>query len=105
MRTMSLSTSLEHLVLRVKPQLFLLRHETGLEFFGSFGKGYARFDYQAMIVAGLNADGFGRDNWVAGGKQGLFEQDNFTSPAYVARLDYKGVPGLRVGAAFTIVMT
>ena len=36
-------------------------HETGLEFFGSFGKGYARFDYQAMIVAGLNADGFGRD--------------------------------------------
>lgn len=53
-----------------------------------------------MIVAGLNADGFGRDNWVAGGKQGLFEQDNFTSPAYVARLDYKGVPGLRVGAAF-----
>ena len=51
-------------------------HETGLEFFGSFGKGYARFDYQAMIVAGLNADGFGRDNWVAGGKQGLFEQDN-----------------------------
>lgn len=30
-------------------------HETGLEFFGSFGKGYARFDYQAMIVVGLNA--------------------------------------------------
>ncbi len=75
-------------------------HETGLEFFGSFGKGYARFDYQAMIVAGLNADGFGRDNWVAGGKQGLFEQDNFTSPAYVARLDYKGVSGLRAGVAF-----
>lgn len=58
-----------------------------------------------MIVAGLNADGFGRDNWVAGGKQGLFEQDNFTSPAYVARLDYKGVSGLRAGVAFTIVMT
>lgn len=53
-----------------------------------------------MIVAGLNADGFGRDNWVAGGKQGLFEQDNFTSPAYVARLDYKGVSGLRAGVAF-----
>ena len=35
-----------------------------------------------------------------GGKQGLFEQDNFTSPAYVARLDYKGVPGLRAGVAF-----
>lgn len=74
-------------------------HETGMEFFGSFGRGYGRFNYQALIVAGLNADGFGRDNWVAGGKQGLFETDNFTSPAYVARLDYKGVPGLRVGAS------
>ena len=98
---MSLSTSLEHLVLRVKPQIIPSTwRETGLAFFGSFGKGYARFDYQAMIVAGLNADGFGRDNWVAGGKQGLFEQDNFTSPAYVARLDYKGVSGLRAGVAF-----
>lgn len=74
-------------------------HETGLAVFGSFGKRYARFDYQAMVVAGLNPDGFGRDNWVADGKQGLFEEDNFTSPAYVARLDYKGVPGLRVGAS------
>ena len=80
-------------------------HETGLEFFGSFGKGYARFDYQAMIVAGLNADGFGRDNWVAGGKQGLFEQDNFTSPAYVARLTIKGYRGCVQVLLFTIVMT
>lgn len=72
-------------------------HETGLELFGSFGKGYARFDYQAMVVAGLNANGFNRDQWVAGGKQGFFEEDNFTSPGYAARLDYKGVKGLRVG--------
>lgn len=75
-------------------------HETGLEVFGTFGRGYATFDYQAMVVTGLNADGFGRDAWVSGGKQGLFEVDNFTSPAYVARLDYRGVPGLRVGASF-----
>ena len=72
-------------------------HETGLELFGSFGRGYARFDYQAMVVAGLNANGFNRDQWVAGGKQGFFEEDNFTSPGYAARLDYKGVKGLRVG--------
>lgn len=75
-------------------------HETGLEFFGSFGKGYAKFDYQAMIVAGLNANGFDRNTWVAGGKQGFFEEDNFTSPGYAVRLDYKGVPGLRVGGSF-----
>ena len=75
-------------------------HETGIEFFGTFGQRYSRFSYQAMIVAGLNANGFDRDTWVASGKQGLFETDNFTSPAYVGRLDYEGVPGLRVGASF-----
>lgn len=74
-------------------------HETGIEFFGSFGSGYARFDYQALIVAGLNPNGFDRNTWVASGKQGFFETDNFTSPAYVARLDYTGVKGLRVGAS------
>jgi hypothetical protein len=74
-------------------------HETGLEFFGSLGKGYAAFNYQAMVVTGLNADGFGRDGWVADGKQGLFEEDNFSSPAYVGRIDYVGVPHLRVGAS------
>ena len=74
-------------------------HETGIEFLGKFGKGYATFDYEAMIVTGLNANGFDRNKWVKGGKQGLFEGDNFTSPAYVARLNYTGVPVLRLGAA------
>lgn len=74
-------------------------HETGIEFLGKFGKGYATFDYEAMIVTGLNANGFDRNKWVRGGKQGLFEGDNFTSPAYIARLNYTGVPGLRVGGS------
>lgn len=74
-------------------------HETGIEFLGKFGKGYATFDYEAMIVTGLNANGFDRNKWVRGGKQGLFEGDNFTSPAYVARLNYTGVPGLRLGGS------
>ena len=47
----------------------------------------------------FEADGFGTANWVASGKAGLFEKDNFTSPAYVARLNYHGVPGLRLGAS------
>lgn len=72
-------------------------HSTGLEFFGSFGRGYSAFDYQAMIVAGLNANGFDRDEWIVNGRQGFFEEDNFTSPGYVGRLDYRGVPGLRTG--------
>ena len=74
-------------------------HETGIEFLGKLGKGYATFDYEAMIVTGLNANGFDRNKWVRGGKQGLFEGDNFTSPAYVARLNYTGVPGVRLGGA------
>lgn len=69
-------------------------HETGLELFGSFGKG---FDWRAMIVAGLNANGFDRNEWIIGGKAGYFEADNFTSPGYVARVDYSGVKGLRTG--------
>lgn len=75
-------------------------HETGIEFFGTLGKGYATFDYQVLVVAGLNANGFDRNTWVASGKQGLFEEDNFNSPGYVFRIDYRGVPGLRVGGSF-----
>ena len=75
-------------------------HETGLAVFGTFGRGYATFDYQAMVVAGLNANGFDRNTWVASGKQGYFEEDNFTSPGYAFRVDYRGVPGLRVGGSF-----
>ena len=33
-----------------------------------------------MIVAGLNTNGFDRDSWIASGKQGFFETDNFSSP-------------------------
>lgn len=72
-------------------------HETGIEFFGSFGHKLGRFTYQAMITTGQNANGFDRDNWISGGKQGFFETDNFTSPAYIGRLDWIGVKGLRTG--------
>ena len=75
-------------------------HETGIEFFGSFGRKYAKFNYQAFITTGLNANGFDRNTWVGSGKQGMFEVDNFTSPGYTARLDWVGVPGLRLGGAF-----
>lgn len=75
-------------------------HENGIEFFGTFGRNYTKFSYQALIVAGLNANGFDRNTWVASGKQGVFETDNFTSPGYTGRLNYEGIPGLRVGGSF-----
>lgn len=74
-------------------------HETGLEFFGTLGRGAATFDYQAMVTAGLNPNGFDCYNWIQGGRQGLLETDNFTAPAYTLRLDWRGVKGLRVGAS------
>ncbi len=75
-------------------------HETGIEVFGEMGREWASFDYELMVVCGLNANGFDRNNWVGEGKQGIFEEDNFTSPGYVARIDYRGIPGLRVGGSF-----
>lgn len=74
-------------------------HETGASCFGSVSLRRARLDYQAMVIAGLNPDGFGRDNWVAGGKQGLFEKDNFSCPAYAARLDFSGTAGHSAGGS------
>lgn len=74
-------------------------HETGIELFGTFGRGYGKFSYEAMVVAGLNANGFDIYNWVQGGRQGFFEADNFTSPGWVARLNWTGVPGLRLGGS------
>ncbi len=74
-------------------------HETGLGFFGRFGKGAASFDYEAMITSGLNPNGFDCYNWVKKGKQGFLEVDNFTAPAYTARLNWTGIKGLRLGAS------
>ena len=74
-------------------------HETGLAAFGRFGKGAATFDYEAMITSGLNPNGFDCYNWVKKAKQGFLEVDNFTAPAYTARLNWTGVPGLRIGAS------
>ena len=74
-------------------------HETGLSFFGRFGKGAATFDYQAMITSGLNPNGFDAYNWVKKAKQGFLEVDNFSAPAYTARINWTGVKGLRIGAS------
>lgn len=74
-------------------------HETGLSLFGRFGRGAATFDYEAMVTSGLNPNGFDCYNWVKKAKQGFLEVDNFSAPAYTARLNWTGVPGLRLGAA------
>ena len=74
-------------------------HETGIALFGKFGHRLASFDYEIMVTSGLNPNGFDCYNWVKKGKQGFLEVDNFTAPAYTARLNWTGVKGLRIGAS------
>ena len=75
-------------------------HETGIEFYGTLGHRYSTFSYCAQLVNGLTVDGFDKYKFLGGAKQGLFEQDVFSSPALVGRLNYEGVPGLRLGGSF-----
>lgn len=70
-------------------------HETGIAFFGDISK----FSYELQMVAGLDPQGFRSQDWIANGKQGAFEVNNFTSPAFVGRLNYNGVKGLRLGGS------
>lgn len=74
-------------------------HETGVAVFGQLG----HFDYELQLVSGLDPQNFRSENWIGKGTQGAFEITNFTSPAFVARVNYHGVKmlqGLRVGASF-----
>ena len=71
-------------------------HETGIAVFGEIGQ----FDYELQLVNGLDPQGFRSEDWIKTAEQGAFEVNNFTSPAFVARVNYHGVKGLRVGASF-----
>ena len=75
-------------------------HENGAEVFGNLGRSFYRFDYNFMVVSGLNLNGFDRNTWAGSARQGIFEEDNFTCPAIAARIQYHGVPGLRIGGSY-----
>lgn len=68
----------------------------GIAFYGA----YEGFDYKVTIMEGLDADGFSAKSGIRGGRLKGFKSDaeNFL---YNLRLDYLGVPGLRIGASFT----
>ncbi|MDL2265452.1 hypothetical protein LJC57_07770 [Parabacteroides sp. OttesenSCG-928-G07] len=68
-------------------------HENGISFFGEVGA----FNYEVMMVAGLDPLGFRNTEWIASGQQKMYEVNSFTSPAFAGRLDYNGIKGLRVG--------
>ncbi len=68
-------------------------HETGVSLSGSLSD----FSYQLMCVSGLDPNYISNDKWVAGASQGRYEVTKFTNPAFVWRLDYRGIPYTRIG--------
>lgn len=74
-------------------------HETGVMAYGNF---YKNFNYQAMIMTGLNSEFFNSSNWIKSSKQQRFEYVNADDLAFALRLDYGNVVGSHVGASVYI---
>ena len=68
-------------------------HQTGINLWGQAGA----WKYQAIVVPGLDSDRFGRDNWVGSASGSPYEFKIANSIAGVARVDWTGVKGLRLG--------
>ncbi|MDR0386103.1 MAG: hypothetical protein LBH60_08500 [Prevotellaceae bacterium] len=70
-------------------------HETGISVLGYF----SRFKYEAMLINGLDPNGFSSENWVGSGRQKIFEKSTMTSPAVAARVEYSPLKSLRISAS------
>ena len=70
-------------------------HETGIALFGSLDK----FDYQFLLVTGLDSSRFNSYHFVGDGLQGNLEFSNADSPAVVAAFNYNPFLGLNIGGS------
>jgi hypothetical protein len=70
-------------------------HETGIAINGRF----SQLHYELMLVNGLDPNGFSTANWVASGRQKIFEKTVMTNPALAGRIEYSPVKGLRVAVS------
>lgn len=68
-------------------------HETGVSFWGRV----AHWRYEALFVAGLDAERFDNAGWISGGATSPYEFKIANNYAGAFRLDNYSVPGLRVG--------
>ena len=68
-------------------------HDTGISFWGRYGD----FKYEMMVVAGLDAFQFNRENWVKKGAGSAFEYKVANKYGLAARIDNYTLPGLRIG--------
>lgn len=71
-----------------------------------FGNGMAiygrinSFDYKFTFMEGLNSEKFTESNAIRGGRRKGYRADA-KNPLYNLRVDYFGVPGLKIGGSFT----
>ena len=70
-------------------------HDTGISFWGYYGK----FKYEIEFIAGLNALLFSRDGWIHEGAGSAFEFKPANKYGFAARLDYYAMPGLRMAVS------
>ena len=70
-------------------------HETGIAVLGYLGD----FRYEAMLVSGLDPNGFSSENWIGRGRQKIFEVSKMTNPAVAARVEYSGIRNLRLAVS------
>lgn len=68
-------------------------HDTGLSLWGRAGD----FRYEVMMVAGLDAFQFSRENWVQDGAGSASEFKVANKYGFAARIDNYSVEGLRIG--------
>jgi hypothetical protein len=70
--------------------------------FGNGGGVYGNagnFEYRVVVMEGLNSDNFSSSSGIRGGRQKGFKVDA-QHLLYNARLDYLGIPGLRLGGSY-----
>ncbi|MDR0728680.1 MAG: hypothetical protein LBF19_00950 [Prevotellaceae bacterium] len=70
-------------------------HETGLSFWGRAGA----WRYEALFVAGLDAERFSDADWIAGGATSPYEFKIANQYAGAIRIDNYSVKGLRLGVS------
>jgi hypothetical protein len=68
-------------------------HETGMSVWGRAGA----WRYEALLIAGLDAERFSNADWIAGGSTSPYEFKIANSYAGALRLDNYSVRGLRIG--------
>jgi hypothetical protein len=68
-------------------------HETGMSFWGRAGA----WRYEALFIAGLDAERFNDAGWIAGGSTSPYEFKIANNYAGAFRLDNYAVKGLRIG--------